>query len=51
MAKQVCTRESKEPAVKRVKDGPALAVVVVKEPGRVEQTLRNWVKGSSGQAQ
>lgn len=41
--KQAYTLEFKELAVKRVKDGQALAVVA-KELGLVEQTLRNWVK-------
>jgi len=44
--KQAYTREFKELAVKRVKDGQALAGVA-KELGLVEQTLRNWVKAAA----
>jgi hypothetical protein len=41
--RQAYTLEFKELAVKRVEDGQAMAAVA-KEPGLVEQTLRNWVK-------
>ena len=44
--KQAYTREFKELAVKRVKDGQALAGVA-KELGLVEQTLRNGVKAAA----
>lgn len=44
--KQAYTLEFKELAVKRVKDGQALAGVA-KDLGLVEQTLRNWVKASA----
>jgi transposase len=44
--KQAYTLEFKELAVKRVKDGQALAGVA-KELGLVEQTLRNWVKAAA----
>ena len=43
--KQAYTLEFKELAIKRVKDGQALAGVA-KELGLVEQTLRNWVKAA-----
>ena len=46
MAKRACMLEFKELAVKRGKDGPALAAVA-KELGRVEQTLRNGVKAAA----
>jgi len=39
------TREFKELAVKRVKDGQGTAAVA-KDPGLIEQTLRNWVKAA-----
>jgi transposase len=41
--KQAYTAEFKELAVKRVKGGESIAVVV-KELGLGDQTLRNWVK-------
>lgn len=46
MAKRACMLEFKELAVKRGKDGPALAAVA-KELGRVEQALRNRVKAAA----
>ncbi|MEF8730204.1 MAG: IS3 family transposase [Accumulibacter sp.] len=44
--KQGYTLEFKELAIKRVKNGQALAGVA-KELGLVEQTLRNWVKAAA----
>lgn len=44
--RQAYTLEFKELAVKRVKDGQAMAAVA-KELGLVEQTLRNWVKAAA----
>ena len=44
--KQAYTAEFKELAVKRVKDGQSIAVVV-KELGLGDQTLRNWIKASA----
>lgn len=44
--KQAYTTEFKELAVKRVKDGQSIAVVV-KELGLGDQTLRNWVKAGA----
>jgi transposase len=44
--KQAYTAEFKELAVKRVKDGDSIAIVV-KELGLGDQTLRNWVKAAA----
>jgi transposase len=44
--KQAYTTEFKELAVKRVKDGQAISIVV-KELGLSDQTLRNWVKAAA----
>ena len=44
--KQAYPTEFKELAVKRVTDGAAISVVV-KELGRGDQTLRNWVKAAA----
>jgi transposase len=44
--KQAYTAEFKELAVKRVKDGESITVVV-KELGLSDQTLRNWVKAAA----
>jgi transposase len=44
--KQAYTAEFKELAVKRVKDGQAIAATA-RELGLVEQTLRNWVKAAA----
>lgn len=44
--KQAYTTEFKELAVKRVKDGESIGVVV-KELGLGDQTLRNWVKAAA----
>ena len=44
--KQAYTTEFKELAVKRVKDGDSIAVVV-KELGLGDQTLRNWIKAAA----
>ena len=44
--KQAYTTEFKELAVKRVKDGQAISIVV-KELGLSDQTLRNWIKAAS----
>jgi transposase-like protein len=44
--KQAYTVEFKELAVKRVKDGESIAVVV-RELGLGDQTLRNWVKAAA----
>ena len=44
--KQEDTAAFKEPAVKRVKDGKTVGAEA-KEMGRVEQTLRHWVKVSA----
>lgn len=44
--KQAYTTEFKELAVKRIRDGDSIAVVV-KELGLSDQTLRNWVKALS----
>jgi len=43
--RQAYTREFKELAVRRVKDGQPLAAVA-RELGLVEQTLRNWMKAA-----
>ncbi len=44
--KQEYTAEFKERAVKHVKEGKSIGLAA-KEPGLVEQTLRNWVKLSA----
>jgi transposase len=44
--KQAYTTEFKELAVKRVKDGQSISMVI-KELGLGDQTLRNWVKASA----
>ena len=44
--KQAYTTEFKELAVKRVRDGEAVSVVVT-ELGLSDQTLRNWVKADT----
>lgn len=43
MRKQACTTEFKELAVKRVRGGQGVSTVCG-EPGRSDQTLRNWIK-------
>jgi transposase-like protein len=43
--KQEFMAEFKELAVKRVKSGQSVGLVA-RELGRVEQTLRNWVKAA-----
>lgn len=44
--KQAYTTEFKELAVKRVADGQTI-VLVAKELGLSDQTLRNWIKASA----
>lgn len=46
MPKQEYTAEFEELAVKRVKSGQDIGAVA-RDPGLVEQTLRNWVKAAT----